>query len=126
MSPIVLYDGRCGFCDATVQLLLRIDRRGVLRFAPLDGETAAGVTLPEGLDSLVLLEGERVAWYGDAVLGIARHLDWPWRAALALRIVPRTLRDAAYRAFARVRYRIWGRRDACRVPSPAERARFLP
>lgn len=126
MGPIVLYDGTCGVCDAVVQALLRLDRRGVLRYAPLGGETAKGVEVPGDVDSIVLLEGGRATWYSDALFGIVRHLGWPWRLLGLLRIVPRAPRDAAYRWFARNRHRVLGRRDACRIPRPGERERFLP
>lgn len=133
---MVLYDGDCGFCDHTVQWLLDHDRDGRLVFAPLQGPTAAAVRArqprwPPGLDSLVLVEvgpggRERVAWYSRAVLGICAYLPWPWRAAALLRILPAPLFDLGYRAFARIRYRVFGRVESCRIPSPAERARFLP
>lgn len=127
-GPVVLFDGLCGFCDGAVQLLLRLDRRGALRFAPLQGETAAPwrSRVPPGTDSILLVEGDRVTWRSEAALRIAAHLGWPWRAAGALRIVPRVVRDAVYDAIARARYRLAGRREACRLPTPAERARFLP
>lgn len=127
-DPVVLFDGLCGFCDGAVQLLLKLDRRGVLRFAPLQGETAAPwvARVPAGTDSILLVEGDRVTWRSEAALRIAGHLGWPWRAAVALRIVPRFLRDAVYDAIARARYRLAGRRQACRMPTPGERARFLP
>lgn len=133
---IVLYDGRCGFCDASVQWLLDHDRDQRLVYAPLDGETARGVRLrhprmPHDLDSLVYVETdrrgrERVYWYSRAVLGICKNLPLPWRLARLFVVVPVFLRDLAYRAFARVRYRFFGRLDACRLPSPEEQARFLP
>lgn len=134
-GPLVLYDGLCGFCDVTVQWLLAHDTRGALRFAPLQGPTAAAVlarhTLPDGLDSIVLVEqtgaaGERVSWYAGAIFRICGYLPAPWRAAAMLRVLPRGIADLGYRGFAAIRFRIWGRRDACRVPTPAERARFLP
>lgn len=133
---IVLFDGECGFCDHSVQWLLEHDREGALAYAPLQGPTAAAILArhprrPPGLDSLVLVEvdgrgRERIAWYSRAVLGILRHLPVPWRLLRVAWLVPRPLRDLAYRAFARVRFRIFGRLDACRIPRPEERARFLP
>lgn len=135
-ARLVLYDGQCGFCDATVQWLLDKDREGKLHFAPLDGPTAAGVRarhprMPTGLDSLVYVEvdrsgRERVYWYSRAVFAICGQLPLPWRLARALLVIPQFLSDLGYRMFARIRYRIWGRLDACRIPRPEERARFLP
>ena len=133
---IVLFDGTCGFCDATVQWLLDHDREGKLAFAPLQGPTAAAVRarhprMPHDLDSLVFVEAgaggrERVYWYSRAVLGILRHLPLPWRLFRIGWLVPWFLRDLAYMAFARIRYRVFGRVEACRIPRPEERARFLP
>lgn len=133
-EPVLLYDGLCGFCDAAVQFVLARDRHARLRFAPLQGEYAQGLRErhPElaQVDSLVLVEpaeagAERVYLRSDGALRVAHHLGGAWRAAALLRVVPRALRDAAYDAFARVRYRVWGRREACAVPLPAQRARFL-
>jgi predicted DCC family thiol-disulfide oxidoreductase YuxK len=132
---LVLYDGMCGFCDASVQWILRHDPAGRFRFAPLQGETAADVRrrhpdVPENIETLVFVEGsgagERVWLRSHAVFRIAGLLGWPWRIAGVFVVFPRFLTDLAYRAFARIRYYVWGRRDACRIPKPEERARFLP
>jgi predicted DCC family thiol-disulfide oxidoreductase YuxK len=134
--PVVFYDGHCGLCDAYVQWLVRWDRNEVFLFAPLGGATGTELKslypeLPAELDSLVLWEpteagGGTVRWYSDAVLGVTRRLGWPWRMGVVFSCVPRGLRDRIYRALASVRYRIFGRRDQCRVPTPAQASRFLP
>lgn len=134
-GPVLLYDGTCGFCDASVQWLLDVDRDGVLYFAPLEGELgqairASHAEVPRDVDSVLLVEplphgGARVSWESTAVLRVVRRLGWPWRALGALGIVPRFFRDAAYRAFARVRYRVFGRVATCRIPTEGERVRFL-
>ena len=69
---------------------------------------------------------ERVTWHSSAVFRICAGLPGAWRAVAWLRVIPRPLTDLGYRLFARFRYYVWGRRDACRIPTPAERARFLP
>jgi predicted DCC family thiol-disulfide oxidoreductase YuxK len=131
-TPVLLYDGMCGFCDRTVHLVLRVDRRGVFRFAPLQGEFAASVlgrhASLRGIDSLILVESgtqQHVHVRSGAVLRIAWHLGGPWRALGVFRLVPRPLRDWAYDAFARRRYRIFGRLHACSIPSPDAHSRFL-
>lgn len=137
-APLVLYDGVCGLCDRSVQWLLDHDTHGRLQFAPLQGETAAQIRarhpeLPEGLDSILLVENphssdgrERIVWHSHAIFRILGHLPPPWRGLRWLSLIPRPLTDLAYRFVARVRYRIWGTLDACRLPSPEEAARFLP
>lgn len=132
---IVLYDGLCGFCDGVVQWLLARDPQGLLRFAPLQGDTAARVRARhpewlEDLDSIVVVVGEgsdeRIYWHSAAVWSILAQLGGGWgRVAWLGRLVPRGLADLGYRIFARLRLRIAGRRDACRVPTSEQRARFL-
>lgn len=127
--PLVLYDGTCGLCDGFVQWLLRRDRAGVLRFAPLDGPTAAVVRArhPEiaGVDSVVLVDAAGTHVRSEAALRTVAALGGGWRLVALARVVPRGLRDAAYDVVARTRHRWFGRRVACRVPSAAERERFI-
>ncbi len=130
-APIVLYDGVCGLCDRTVQWLLRHDRARHLRYATLQGETAARLRtqhaeIPSDLDTVVVVDGGRVYLRARAFARIARYLPMPWRLGTAFRFVPRFLADAAYGLVARSRYRVFGKVDACRVPAPDERALFLP
>ncbi len=131
---IVLYDGDCGMCDRTVQLLLTRDRAGVLSYAPLQGATAAAVRerlgIPDDLDSLLFIRdagdaNERLLIRSSGVLAILDVLGGIWRLVSWLRVVPRPLRDALY-AFIAKRRTVWfGRLDSCRVPEPDVRARFL-
>jgi predicted DCC family thiol-disulfide oxidoreductase YuxK len=127
--PIVFFDGVCGLCNASVDRLLKWDHRGVLRFAPLQGLTAAQLLPAErinDLDSFVLLDDRGMHLRSDAALRAVAHLGGGWRLANALRVVPAFLRDAVYGRIARNRYRWFGRRDACRLPLPNEQERFLP
>lgn len=131
---LVLYDGVCGLCDRSVQLLLARDRRRVLTFAPLQGETATalGRRRPAlaAVDSMVFVrdEGtpaERVFVRSRAVVEVLAALGGRWRVvSWPLRAVPPPLRDAAYDWVARNRYGWFGRRDACRLPSAGDRERF--
>lgn len=132
-GPIVLFDGVCNLCSATVNFLVDRDRCGRLRFAALQSSAAKnqlralGVVLPEGPpESLMLVEGGRVYHGSTAALRIARHLTSPgWRLAGALLAIPRPLRDGVYRWIAKNRYRWFGRSDVCRVPTAEVRGRFL-
>lgn len=134
-ASVVFFDGVCVVCNSTVDRLLRRDRAARLAFAPLQGETAERVrralraAMPAGLDTMVLFErteaGPRVLLRSRAMLR-ALELTGGAPGLGLLRAVPAPLLDLGYRAFARLRYRLFGRRDSCRVPAPEERARFLP
>jgi predicted DCC family thiol-disulfide oxidoreductase YuxK len=134
-APVLLYDGVCGFCNKTVQTILKYDRRGTLRFAPLQSEFAKGVVArhPElaNVDSVVFVEKEsgtgleRVSVRSTAALRVASYLGGPWRLALVARILPTSLRDYFYDLFARYRYRLFGKYDSCMLPPKEARARFV-
>ena len=126
--PIVYFDGTCGLCNAWVDLLLRLDGGAKLLFAPLQGETSRNRLSPNpSLDTVVFQDGRGAARRSEAVLRILEALGGPWPilAALARRI-PAHWRDGIYDGIAARRYRWFGRRDTCRVPTPEERERFLP
>lgn len=134
-SPVLLYDGLCGFCDGAVQFILRHDRKKTLRFATLQGDYARAIFArhPEiaGIDSLVLVERdpvtgtESVHVRSSGALAVARYLGGPWHLARVVAIIPRFLRDFGYDSFARVRYRVFGRYNSCPIPTPEQRARFI-
>lgn len=138
--PVVLYDGVCGFCNRVVRRTIRRDPDGLFRFAPLQSEPARaalarhGMALPAasspdpGTFYLVLdwgAPGERLLARSDAVLFILRSLPRHSLAAGLYLLLPRFLRDALYNFVARHRYRWFGRYDACPLPRPEDRARFL-
>ncbi|MDX2134570.1 MAG: thiol-disulfide oxidoreductase DCC family protein [Saprospiraceae bacterium] len=128
--PVLLFDGVCNLCNTSVQWVLLRDHQAIFRFAPLQEETgkallhAHGLS-PEHIDSVVLVTPERVFTHSDAVLEVLRRLGGWWAVPAALRVVPRSLRDAVYGWVARNRYRWFGRRDACMMPRPEWKARFL-
>ncbi|HYN84264.1 MAG TPA: DCC1-like thiol-disulfide oxidoreductase family protein [Pyrinomonadaceae bacterium] len=134
-GPVLLYDGVCGFCNRAVQTVLARDRRGTMRFAALQSDYARRLVERHpslaGVDSVVYVEpsadglGERVFVRSDAALRVAAYLGGPWRIFLAARLIPRAVRDRLYDLFARHRYRLFGRRDACMLPPPDARRRFL-
>ena len=130
-QPLLLYDGVCALCNGAVTFLLKRDRSGTVRFAPLQGETAARLrkARPElaGIDSMIWIDASGKAFTRSAAaLAIARHAGGGWAGvATLLGIVPAALRDALYDVVARTRYRVFGRYDVCPVPPPEHRSRFL-
>ncbi|WP_437204607.1 thiol-disulfide oxidoreductase DCC family protein [Planctomicrobium sp. SH664] len=127
---VVYFDGVCGFCNHFVNFLLTRDTRGTLRFAPLQGETARARLAPadyENVESVVVEVNGRTFRKSAAVVQLLRELGGVWRIpAGVLWLIPAPLRDFGYRMFARMRYRLFGKHEACRLPTPEERARFLP
>ena len=141
-SSVVLFDGVCNLCNASVGFVLDHERAPELRFAPLQSDAArrlleqavgserarelqAGTGGDDAPGSVVLVEDAR-AWTGStAALRIARRLRAPWRWLFAFVVVPRPIRDLVYALVAKNRYRWFGKTAACRVPTPELRARFL-
>ena len=129
-KPVIFFDGVCGMCNAFVDLALRVDRHQKFLFAPLQGETARQVLPPLSDDptawSMLYLDERGLHDQSDASLQVYRRLGGIWWVLSLARFVPRPIRNGAYRIIARNRYRWFGRKDTCRIPTPAERARFLP
>ncbi|WP_212004304.1 thiol-disulfide oxidoreductase DCC family protein [Chitinophaga sp. HK235] len=127
---IILFDGVCNFCDASINFVIRHDRQGRFRFAPLQSETAAalGTSLhfdTSRLETFVLVQNGKVYTKSTAALRVARQLPFPWRGMYAFIIIPRFIRDAVYSLIARNRYRWFGKKDSCMIPTPEIRSRFL-
>ena len=130
-APIFLYDGVCGLCHRSVRFLLHADRHKRLMFAPLQGETAARLRqqyseFPKDLDSVVLIDNDRVAFRTKAFIMASYHLPYPWHAMYWFRWVPAWVTDPLYRLVARFRYRFFGKLKNCGIPSREDRERFLP
>jgi predicted DCC family thiol-disulfide oxidoreductase YuxK len=130
LDPVVVFDGVCRLCSGWVQFLLRHDRSGRIRFAPMQGLTGRALLQQHGLDpddplSFLWVESGRGYRNSDAILRIVDGLGGAWRLLRILRLLPRPLRDTGYRLIARNRYRWFGRRDACLLPDEAVAARFL-
>lgn len=128
-NPILFFDGVCGLCNSVVDWVLRNDRRGIVLFSPLRGETAQQ-RLPDGdrerLDTVVFIEGDRITRRSTAIVRLLSHLGGVWTVlAWLLWLIPWPLRDVGYRGVSKLRYRLFGKKETCRLPTPDERARFL-
>ena len=128
--PVLLFDGVCNLCNGVVQFLIPRDPASVLRFASLQSEVGQRLLdaydVPvDDLETVVLLDAEGYHLKSDAVIRVAEHLGGVYALARAFRLVPRSVRDWLYDAVAEHRYRMFGRRDQCMVPSPDVEERFL-
>jgi len=127
---VVVFDAKCLLCNGWVKFLLKHDRRQMLRFASI--QSAHGLRLlaraglqVDGLQTLLVLQGDRSWQHTAAIFRVLHALGWPWRLAWVAWLVPAMLRVAAYRAVAQNRYRLFGRSEACFLPTPEQRERFL-
>lgn len=130
MSAIILFDGVCNFCNGSVNFIIERDPSGYFKFAPLQSEIGEKLLNENGInkaetDSVVLIEDGKAYTHSTAALMIARKLDGAWKWFYYLIFAPRFLRDAFYKLFARYRYKLFGKKDECMIPTPEIRARFL-
>ena len=129
--PILLFDGHCNLCNAWVQFIVKRDSTGTIRFASL--QSGAGRRLLEEhkidenyIESLVFFEEERFSVSSNAALRTLSYLDSWQKHLIFLAVVPRSLRDLVYRFIARNRYKWFGRREQCMIPTTELSKRFLP
>ena len=129
-GPILFFDGVCNLCSSSVQFVIENEAAPVMRFASLQSDLAARVLPglgadPAKLNSVVLVDNGVAYERSSAALRVARRLKAPWRFMGAFLIVPSFLRDLVYEVIARNRYRMFGKKEACWLPSPDLKARFL-
>ena len=129
-KAIVFYDGSCGFCQASVQFVLKYNLKQKLYFAPLQSgvlqQVVPAAQVPDPLpDAMLFYELGKLYFASEAGLRIARHLNFPWLLFSYFRFIPVSFRDKIYSFIARHRYKIAGRREACLLPEPHQRARFI-
>lgn len=130
-QPIILFDGVCNFCNYWVNFAIRHDKKKRLLFTPLQGETAKQLLPlhhinPNALSSVILIDNGKAYTQSSAALRICKHLNGGWKLFYGLMIMPKFIRDFLYNIIARNRYRWFGKKEACMIPSPEIRERFLP
>lgn len=129
-KPIIFFDGVCGMCNAFVDLILRVDKQHLFLFAPIQGETARKLLPPLSENpqqwSMFYLDERGLHDQSDASLEVYRRMGGLWWFPSLLRFVPRFIRNPIYRIIAHNRYRWFGRKESCRIPTPEERSLFLP
>ena len=128
--PIILFDGVCNFCNGAVNFIIRQDKNRIFRFAPLQSTAGQSLLQQHGLsqtdlNSFVLLENGKAFKKTTAALKVANRLPLYWRWTNLFWIIPAPFRDIFYNAIARNRYKWFGKKEACMVPSLELRSRFL-
>lgn len=129
MGGIILFDGVCNFCDSTVQFIIKHDQAGYFQFASLQSDIGQNLLtqfdISKNIDSVILIEQEQIFFESKAALKICKKLDKLWPCLYIFILVPPFIRNALYRLFAKHRYRLFGQKSECLLPTPSQRQRFL-
>lgn len=129
MEKIILFDGECNFCDHSVQFIIKNDPEGRFKFASIQSEIGKKllnqINVPEDTDSFILIVKDRYYSKSSAALRICKDLKGFWKIFYVFLIVPRPIRDLFYRILAKNRYKWFGKKNSCMLPSPEIRNRFL-
>jgi predicted DCC family thiol-disulfide oxidoreductase YuxK len=129
-NPVILFDGVCNLCNGAINFVLRHDKKGIFRFASIQSEAGQQLLAANGIDaselnSFFLVEKGKVYKKSAAALRVVNYFAWYWKELQILIIVPYFLRDAIYDFVATNRYKWFGKRDQCMVPTPDLQKRFL-
>jgi len=126
---IILFDGICNLCNSVVQFIIKHDKKNKFVFASLQSDVAkqllSEINLKPSLETIIMLRGKTYFDKSDAVFEIIKHLSGVWKLMYVFRIVPRFIRNAIYRWIANNRYKLFGKRKSCYLPTPELRAKFL-
>lgn len=127
---VILFDGVCNLCNSSVNWVIDRDSKNLFQFASLQSDYGISVVKKFSItgnymDTVVLLEEDKIFMRSDAVLRILKHLGGVYSLAYVFILVPRFIRDFVYKVIAKNRYRWFGKQDACRIPSPDLKAKFL-
>jgi predicted DCC family thiol-disulfide oxidoreductase YuxK len=127
---VILFDGVCNLCNGFVQFLIKRDPTAKFKFASLQSDFGKSQLArfnlnPEVLHSIIVIDGETVHQRSDAALRIANHLGGVWKGLNIFKVLPKVFRDAVYNVVARNRYRLFGRRESCMIPTPELKGRFI-
>ena len=130
-AHILLFDGVCNLCNSIVQFIIKRDPKGKFKFSSLQSESGQALLRQFGLptndfDSFVFISGDKYFLKSSAGLHVLKELGGVWKVFFIFIIFPRPLRDFIYNIIAKTRYRIFGKRDTCMVPTPDIKQRFLP
>ncbi|MCM2676802.1 thiol-disulfide oxidoreductase DCC family protein [Alkalicoccobacillus plakortidis] len=126
---IILFDGVCNLCNKGVDFIIKRDKNRYFYYTSLQSEKGQELKrkyqISEQTDSMILIEGDCAFTHADAILRIVRNLPLRWRIFLVAYLIPPTWRNRLYQFIARHRFRFFGKKDSCRLPTPEERAQFL-
>jgi predicted DCC family thiol-disulfide oxidoreductase YuxK len=129
-GPIIFFDGVCNLCEGSVQFILKIDQKKIFRFASLQSKSGQAMLAAQGLPadafkSFVVQEGEKIFTRSTGALRVLKHVGGFWSIFYAFIIVPKFIRDGVYDLISRNRYKWFGEKTECWIPTPELQKRFL-
>lgn len=129
MNNIILFDGECNFCDSSVQFIIKRDSKSKFKFTSLQGECGRKLLnenqIPSDINSFLLIKNNKIYDKSTAALLVAKELNGFWKLASIFFIIPSPIRDFFYNIVAKNRYKWFGKKEVCTIPSPEMRRRFL-
>lgn len=129
MNNIILFDGECNFCDRSVQFIIKRDKHAVYKFTSIQSDTGQSIVkklaVPQDIDSMILVKNETCYYKSSAALRICKNLKGTWKLFYFCLLVPKPIRDHFYDVISKNRYKWFGKKDSCTLPSPEIRNRFL-
>jgi predicted DCC family thiol-disulfide oxidoreductase YuxK len=131
-KKLIMFDGVCNLCNSSVLFVIKRDKKDVFMFAPLQGETGQLIINEYNIDttqtdSIILYDKENVKIYSKstAALKVAKHLGFPFNLSVIFHVIPAFIRDWVYDYVAKNRYKWYGKKHACMIPTPELKAKFL-
>ena len=129
-DKIILFDGVCNLCNGAINFIIKHDPKGIFKFASLQGETGKQLLAqhnidPQETDSIVLIDNDQVSVKSSAALRIAKNLNQGYPLLFGFMIIPTFIRNGVYDCIAANRYKWFGKKESCMLPTPELRSRFL-
>jgi len=125
MHQVILFDGVCGLCNKSVDILIKMDRRKRFKYTSLQGEYVKTLDIEPDIDSIIFYQDGAVYYKSTAILKILQALGGLWVMTRVFYLIPRVLRDFIYDSIAKYRYRIFGKLESCRMPKEDEKDLFI-
>lgn len=129
MNKIIFFDGVCNLCNQFVDFIIKADKHKKIKVASLQGETANDILEKKQLKDLstvIYYKDKKTYTQSDAIFEIVKELSWPYKTLIIFKIIPKSIRNFVYDKISRSRYKFFGKRSTCRLPTESEKSRMLP
>lgn len=125
MNRVILFDGVCGLCNKSVDILIKMDREKRFKYTSLQGEYVKTLDIDPDIDSIILYEDDTLYYKSTAILKIFHALGGLWKITAVFFLIPSVIRDFIYDLIAKYRYKIFGKMERCRMPKEGEENLFI-